>query len=252
MNDLQWSRAGRDQGADLARDLGLTPIWLDYNGGLHISENGRDLAARLEALVDLWPRRLERIVLIGHSMGGLVARSAHWYGREAGHRWPNLVNDMVFLGSPHHGAPLEKAGNWVDVVLGATPYAAPFAKLGKVRSAGITDLRNGSLVDEDWLERDRFALPRHDHRHVPLPEDVRCWAIAAATGLADGGLTENLVGDGLVPLDSALGRHRDPARTLAFPPERQWMARGIGHLDLLWDDDVWARLRRWLDAPARA
>ena len=252
MNDLQWSRAGRDQGADLARDLGLTPLWLDYNAGLHIATNGRDLAARLEALVDIWPCRPERIVLVGHSMGGLVARSAHVQGREAGHRWPDLVTDMVFLGSPHHGAPLEKAGSWIDVVLGATPYAAPFARLGRVRSAGITDLRDGRLVDDERGEGDRSARGGTSGRHVPLPADVRCWAIAATTGFADGGPAGNLLGDGLVPLDSALGRHRDPARCLAFPAERQWIARGIGHLDLLWDDDVWARLRAWLGAPAAA
>ena len=86
------------------------------------------------------------------------------------------MNDLVFLGTPHHGAPLERAGHWVDLLLGATPYAAPFARLGKVRSAGITDLRHGNLLDEDWVGRDRFARGADRRQPVPLPDGVRCYA----------------------------------------------------------------------------
>jgi hypothetical protein len=45
----------------------------------------------------------------------------------------------------------------VDLILGVSAYTAPLARLGKIRSAGITDLRYGNLVDEDWAGRDRFA-----------------------------------------------------------------------------------------------
>jgi hypothetical protein len=243
MGDLQLTRAGRDRDAELAGALGLTALRLDYNTGLHVSDNGRALADRLEALLDLWPQSLERIVLTGHSMGGLVARSAFRQGEDAGHRWPGRVSDMVFLGSPHHGAPLEKAGHWIDVVLGATPYAAPFARLGRVRSAGISDMRHGRLLAEDRHATGPFGDPR---RPVPLPETVRSWAIAARLGIGGDGLGGALVGDGLVPVDSALGRHSDPARHLAFPPERQRVIDGLGHIDMLWDDRVWAQMRGWL------
>src|SRR5664279_2488845 len=153
MNDLQWSRADHDHGAALARDLGYTPVHLHYNSGLHISINGRAMANQLERLIDAWPGPLNRVVVLAHSMGGLLARSALHFGRHAGHRWPSRLDDLVFLATPHEGAPLERAGHWIDVVLGATPYAAPLARLGKLRSAGITDLRHGSLVDEDWVGR---------------------------------------------------------------------------------------------------
>jgi hypothetical protein len=246
MNDLQWSRAGHDHGAALAQALGYTPVHLHYNSGQHVSINGRALAHGLQALIDVWPHPLERLVLLGHSMGGLVARSAHHHAIEAGLRWPAQLADLVFLGTPHHGAPLERAGHWVDNVLGATPYAAPFARLGKVRSAGITDLRHGNLLDEDWVGRDRFARGADRRQPVPLPEGVRCYAIAASLGRADGDLKHRLLGDGLVPLDSALGRHADAARTLAFAPERQWIARETGHLDLLHSTEVPAQRQRWL------
>jgi pimeloyl-ACP methyl ester carboxylesterase len=248
MNDLQWSRNGHDHGAALARELGFTPVHLHYNSGLHISTNGRALAHQLERLVACWPTPVERLVLIGHSMGGLLARSALHHAAQAGHRWPEHLHDLVFLGTPHHGAPLERAGNWVDIVLGATPYAAPFARLGKVRSAGITDLRHGNLQDVDWAGRDRFehAPDRRLHLPLPLPEQVRCFVIAASTGQQGGDLKDRLLGDGLVPLDSALGRHRDPARSLAFAETRQWVGYGMNHLDLLNHAEVCARLRQWL------
>ena len=246
MSDLQWSREGHDHGATLARDLGFTPVYLNYNSGLHVSINGHALAQRLEQLIDCWPRPLERIVLIGHSMGGLLARSAFHTAALAGLRWPVRVSDMVFLGTPHHGAPLERAGHWVDRLLGATAYSAPFARLGKLRSAGITDLRFGNLLDEDWVGRDRYSHSDDRRRPVPLPRGVRCHAIAAALGTKARARGVRTAGDGLVPVDSALGRHADAARNLHFAKDRQWIAQGVGHLDLLRDAGVHARLHGWL------
>ncbi len=246
MSDLQWLREGHDHGAALARDLGYTPVYLHYNSGLHISLNGRAFARELEQLVDQWPHEIERLAILGHSMGGLLARSAWHCGMQEGHRWPAKLDDMVFLGAPHHGAPLERAGHWVDVVLEATPYAAPFARLGKVRSAGITDLRFGNLVDEDWVGHDRFAHRADARQHLPLPAGVRCCAVAASLAAKDGPLASRRLGDGLVPLASALGRHRDPARALHFEKSRQWVGHDMSHLALLSRADVYARLLDWL------
>ena len=246
MSDLQWQRAGHDHGAALARDLGFTPVYLHYNSGLHISINGRTLALQMEQLVAQWTRPVERLVIVAHSMGGLLARSALHHAAQAGQRWPERLDDLVFLGTPHHGAPLERAGNWIDIVLGATPYAAPFARLGKVRSAGITDLRHGYLVDEDWVGRDRFERSADRRLPLPLPETVRCYAAAASVGRESGDLKERLLGDGIVPLDSALGRHADPAHTLRFAADRQWVGYGMNHLELLNRPEVYAQLLQWL------
>mgnify|MGYP001489684938 CR=1 FL=1 len=245
-NDQQWQRNGHDHGEALARDLGWTPVYLRYNSGLHVSINGHAFAQQMERLVDAWPQPLQRLAIVGHSMGGLVARSALHQADQAGQRWGEKVGDLLFLGTPHHGAPLERAGHWVDLVLGATPYAAPFARLGRVRSAGITDLRHGHLLDEDWVGRDRFARSGDRRQPVPLPEGVRCYALAASLGAQGGTLKERLLGDGLVPLDSALGRHADPARALAFPSERQWVGYGMNHLDLLDRPEVYAKMKEWL------
>jgi pimeloyl-ACP methyl ester carboxylesterase len=231
----------------LAEALGYTPLYLHYNSGQHISLNGCAFAHTLEQLLDAWPQPVERLVLLGHSMGGLLMRSAMHQGAAAGQAWVNKVDDLVFLGTPHHGAPLERAGNWVTLLLGAAPYAAPLARLGKLRSAGITDLRHGSLLDEDWVGRDRFAHGPHRPQPVPLPLGPRCYALAASTGRRNGDLKDKLLGDGLVPLHSALGRHADPARCLQFAPEHQWQGWELNHLDLLSSPQVAEQLRHWLE-----
>ncbi len=247
MNDLQWTRQGHDHSAALARDFGYTPIYLSYNSGLHISANGSAFADALERLFAAWPVEIEKFAIVGHSMGGLVTRSACLSGEAAGHAWRKRLDKLVFLGTPHHGAPLERIANWVDMILRKAPYASAFATLGKVRSAGVTDLRYGSVVNEDWQGRDRFAREPDMRSPAPLPKNVACYAIAATMAASPGGMKDLLVGDGLVPVTSALGRNEDSARTLDFPDDRQWIARQTGHLDLLNRHAVYERMAEWLD-----
>jgi pimeloyl-ACP methyl ester carboxylesterase len=245
MNDLQWSRKEHNHGAALARDFGYTPVYLHYNSGLHISTNGHGFADLVETLLEQWPVPVEEFAIIGHSMGGLVARSGYHYAAAAGYDWPRYLRKIVFLATPHHGAPLERGGAWVNAAFGLSPYTAAFARLGRIRSAGITDLRYANLVDDDWTGRDRFR-PSPDLRYpLPLPEKVQCYAMAAATGNKTRALT-SLLGDGLVPVDSALGRHKDTRRALAFPKSRQWVGYGMSHFDLLNDPAVYQQIKQWL------
>jgi pimeloyl-ACP methyl ester carboxylesterase len=237
LNDRHWRRDAHDHGAALADDLGLTPLYLRYNTGLHIGDNGRDFAQMLETLVRNWPRPVDELVILGHSMGGLVARSACHHAREAGLEWPSRLRKLIFLGTPHHGSPLERGGHRLDYVLEASPYSAPFTRIGKMRSAGITDLRHGTIT-------------RGRHVHVPLPAGVRCYALAATLGARRDLLSERLLGDGLVPLDSALGRHARPEHTLHFPKHRQWIGYGMGHLELLGRPEVYSQLHAWMQEEA--
>jgi hypothetical protein len=248
-DDLRWLRGNHDHGAALARDLGYTPLYLHYNSGRHVSTNGREFAALLERLVDEWPVPVDELAILGHSMGGLVARSACHYARQEKQAWLARLTHLVFLGTPHHGAPLERHGNWLGVLLGRSVVTAPLARLGRLRSAGITDLRYGNLVDEDWRDRDRFAHEGDMRRHVPLPKGVNCHAIAGSAGRSGNDLRDRLLGDGLLPVDTALGRHVEPARNLAFPPSHQWVAFGTHHLDLLNRTEVYEKIRGWLAQP---
>lgn len=253
LNDTHWQRQGHDHGVALARDLGYRVAYLRYNTGLHVSSNGRELAQQLERWLGDAEKPVTELALVGYSLGGLVARSACHYAAQAGHRWPRVLKHLISLGTPHHGAPMERGGNWVDMILSASRYSAPLAGLGRMRSAGITDLRHGSLLDEDWQGVDRFAADAPLPGSVALPAGVACAAIAASTGKRPRDLGDRLFGDGLVPVDSALGRHADAARTIAFAPERQWIGYGINHLELLNRPEAYAALRAMLEtAPAEA
>ena len=243
MNDLLWNRRGHDHGAALESDLGYTAVYLHYDSGLHVSSNGRELAALLEVLVAGWPVRVRELAIVAHSMGGLVSRSACHQAAQAGLRWPGRLRRMVFLGTPHHGAPAERLGNWVNVVLGAAPFTGPLARLPRIRSAGVTDLRHGNILDEDWKGRDRFGPGPDRRRPVPLPGGVKCLAVAASASKGPGPRSR---GDGLVPVDSALGLHRDPGMTLDLSSSGRFVAYGAGHLDLLDRPDVYAQVRDWL------
>jgi len=246
MNDLQWQHAGHDHGVHLAKELGYTTVHVRYNTGLHTSVNGRELASRIEDLVAAWPVPLEDFSVLAHSMGGLVVRAACHCGAEAGHAWPAQLRRIVFLGTPHHGAPLERAGHWVDVLLGSTPFSRPFARLARLRSAGITDLRHGHILDADWSGYDRFSRRSDRRLPVPLPPGVACFTVAATLAARRSRVADRLVGDGLVPLRSALGLHDNPARQLAFPRSHQYLAYRTGHLDLLSDPAVARQLVAWL------
>ncbi len=249
MNDTQWMRDGHDHGAYLAQAVGGTPVYLRYNSGRHVSDNGRELSLQLERLVAAWPVPLQRITLVGHSMGGLVARSAVQAGREAGQHWPQVLRELVCLGTPHHGAPLERAGHGVDVLLDATPFSAPFAQLGKLRSAGILDLRHGHVQEADWRSPggQSWRAGFEDQRvPLPLPEGVACFTVAATLAAQRGLLADRLTGDGLVPLNSALGQHDEARRRLVFAKSSQRIVYRTGHLDLLSSRVVAEQLRDWL------
>jgi len=245
MNDLQWQVDEHDHGIELAKDLGYEPIYLHYNTGRHISENGRDLAALLEYLVGVSSQPLS-LAIIAHSMGGLVSRSAFYYAEEAQHNWPKQVDKMVFLGTPHHGAILEKGGNLIDVLLGSSPYSMPFTKLAKIRSAGITDLRYGSIIDEDWHGKDRFSYAVDNRGPLALPKSVHCYTMAAVKNKQSTIISDRLVGDGLVNVNSALGRHDNELLHLSFPEQHQWIGRDMNHMDLLYHPDVYSQIKAWL------
>ena len=235
-------------GSQLQRDLGLTPVYLRYNTGLHISENGRSLDALLAALVDAWPVAVQDVVLIGHSMGGLVARSALHHagsGTTGARGWTHLVRDTVTLGSPHLGAPLERGVHRLTAQLTRLPETRPLARLLTLRSVGIKDLRRGTLVEADWTGRDLDALTPGEHTHVPLHDGARHFVVLATLSRNPAGRLADLLGDLLVTPRSATGDTGDDER-LAFPPDHVHRIGGLHHFDLLDHPLIYARIRDWL------
>jgi hypothetical protein len=250
MNDLQWTsqaEAGSvNHATAIDEALGYTLVYLRYNSGLHVSQNGHELARQLETLLASWPVPISSLSLLTHSMGGLVARSAVASANQAGLTWPKQLKHLVFLGTPHHGAPLERAGNWIDVLLGSTPYSRPFAKLGQLRSAGVTDLRYGHVLDADWQGHDRFRRKPDSRAPLPLPDGVACFAVAATLAARRSTVADRLVGDGLVPLHSALGHHENADRQLHFASAQELIVYRTSHMQLLSSPQVTKQLLQWL------
>ncbi len=195
-----------DYGRLLARDLGLTPIYVRYNTGLPIHENGRALDALFDALLANASTPIEDITLIGHSLGGLVIRSACHYGAERA--WTERVRQAFYVGSPHRGSPVARAGHTLATALGAIdePVVRAIAEVVELRSAVVHDLREGDLVE--------------DGRPVPLDARIEHYAVAGTLRGAFAALT---LGDGLVRVDSATAAIDDD-HVGAFP--------GTAHLTL--------------------
>ena len=253
MSDGQWTATGPDghrhnHGDTLAQALGYTPVYVHYNTGLHTSINGQQLAALLEELIRAWPVAVDDLSLLAHSMGGLVARSACEQARTAGLRWLARLKNMVFLGTPHHGAPLERVGSWIDRLLGGNAITRPFARIGQIRSSGITDLRHGHVLAAHWEGQNRFDFASSDslarRLPLPLPRGVACFAVAGTRSKTQ--RTGGWLGDGLVPVASALGTHASPAWALAFQPENQYVACATNHMALLSSAAISAQLVLWL------
>ncbi|NJS36739.1 MAG: alpha/beta fold hydrolase, partial [Brachymonas sp.] len=242
MNDLQWLRQGHDHGVMLAAQRGYEPVYLHYNTGRPIHENGHDFAALLERTLQQWPVPVTELVMMGHSMGGLVSRSACHHASQAQHKWVQHVSQLITLGTPHAGAPLERAGRGVDYLLGISPYSAPLAKLGLVRSAGIQNLRDGAVT----APGEPPVWPRH----------IKLYALACTKQKPPEGKTKTdlaaplkrLLGDGLVPVKSALGQEDIPklGLPLRLPASRQAIIYETDHFQMLSSKHVAKYLLQWL------
>ncbi|MFQ2918826.1 esterase/lipase family protein [Aeromonas allosaccharophila] len=249
MNDLQWQTLYQGEpvnhGEQLANALGYQPFYVRYNSGLPIAQNGQALALLLEQLLTHWPGDLKEITIMGYSMGGLVARSACHHAGVTGLTWPARLTNLIFLGTPHHGAPLEHAGHWLEQLLPASAYTEPFVRLTRLRSTGIKDLRHGKVIET--LAPPDPAVPMRDPREpLPLPCGVNCYAIAATTAAKRSLLADRLIGDGLVPLRSALGQHSEARHQLAFLPAHTLIVYRTSHMALLGSPQVGQQLLRWL------
>ncbi len=233
----------RSYGERLQQELGFTPLYLRYNTGLHVSDNGRQLAALLEQLLDSWPTAVRELVLVGHSMGGLVARSACHYAEAEELAWAEAVRHVFCLGTPHLGADLEKGTNALSWALGRLPETRALATFLNARSVGIKDLRYGSCVEEDWHECDPDEFLRDRCQEVPFLPEAAYYFIGAT--LSEGPFGRWL-GDLLVRSPSASGRGNGKGRRIPFEVDNGYELSGLTHFDLLCHPAVYRQLRTWI------
>jgi len=243
-------------GSGLARDHGVTPVWLRYNTGRHISTNGRELAGLLHRLAAAWPVPAREITLIGHSMGGLVIRSACHYASATRTRrglgffrrsWTSKVRRVVLIGVPNTGAPLAEFVTLTSAALWALPIPAT-RQVGRgldARSAGIKDLRFGAITDEDWQEQGSDARVRPvSHSVVPLRRAAYLIVAGSVTTDPDHPLAR-MVGDSLVTPSSASGMLDPVTGEGLFPGCTVRMFPKVTHLALANRPEVYQAIHEW-------
>ena len=247
-----WQRQGTGSepyGPRLHAEFGYTPVYIRYNTGRHVSDNGNDLAGLLEGLIAAWPVQVEGLLLVGHSMGGLVIRSACHYGRQESAAWAGRVRHVFYLGSPHLGAPLAQAAGLAGWALSKAAETRPFVTLVNGSSPGIKDLRHGDVLADDWAGCDQDSCVR-DHRHdTPLLAGANHYTISATVTVDPGHPLGAVVGDLLVQPASAHGR-RGAHRHIPFPAGSRRRLGGMHHFDLLNHPAVWAAIRDLLSSTA--
>jgi pimeloyl-ACP methyl ester carboxylesterase len=238
-------------GPSLRAELGYTPVYIRYNSGRHISDNGRLLSQLLTEVIAGWPVSPDEVLLVGHSMGGLVIRSACHYGTGDAQPWVRLVRHAVYLGTPHLGAPLARAAGLAGWALSRVPETRPFAPLLNGSSAGVKDLRFGYLLDEDWSGCEPDSC-RRDHRgDVPLLDSANHLVISVTITSDPDSPVGAVVGDLLVQPASAHGRRRR-RQYIPFPTDGRRRLGGLTHLHLLNHPSVWAEIRALLHPTTRA
>ena len=236
-------------GSRLAEELGYTPVYVRYNTGLHVSQNGRRLTSLLDDVVAVWPTPVTELILIGHSMGGLVTRSACHYAQQRHHSWVSMLRHVFYLGTPHVGATVEQWVSRLSGAFGKFDESRPLASILDRRSAGIKDLSSGYLLDDDW--RDCGPGSKRQPNDVPLIPWANHYAVSATVTTSRGNPLGRLLGDFLVQPDSARGRSRDGGH-IPFPVEHTRHFGGLHHFNLLNHPSVYEALREWLDPTSGA
>lgn len=239
--DITNELAVPDFGARLAVDHGFEPFYVRYNSGQAIPDSGVQLAALLQQLSECYPVAITELLLVGHSMGGLVIRAACHQAAMQQAPWLRLPMRAVYIGTPHRGAPFERIGRVTTNLLRAIndPVTRLLASIAGLRSAGIQDLGDADVRHEDRARR-QPQLSLRDPRHpVPLLATMQHLLIAGA--ISDKAWLTALFGDSIVPLASA----RNDG---GIDPHNVVTIEGIAHVQMLHDPRVYTALSKWLIA----
>lgn len=219
----------RSYGDRLADDLGWTPLFIRANTGASVRESGVALHALMTQVVENWPVEVRRVALVGHSMGGLIVRAACDLDSSYD-RWTGLVTDVISLGTPHLGSPVERSIALGMRVAAKVPELAPYRRIFMQRSAGVLDLSEGMPDPPRPLPRARYRL------------------VAATLTRTTTHPMAIAIGDMLVQPRSAFGRPVGGEEL--FPGADTLHVPNADHFDLLNHHDIYDAIREWLAQPA--
>ncbi len=232
-------------GSLLHAEMGFTPLFLRYNTGRPIAENGAHFADLLDALITAFPVPVKEIVLVGHSMGGLVIRSACELAAQGlaensdRGAWLEFVTKAIYIGTPHEGADLEKFAHATASVLAAVPNQVTrlIGDVLNLRSVGIKDLRHGHApAENDQATKSKPAAPTP----IKQPDRIEHFLVAGTLNEDPQHVVSQLFGDGLVrvPGGTAQGSGLPDDHIRVFP--------GVHHMALAYDQDVYLQLKKWI------
>jgi pimeloyl-ACP methyl ester carboxylesterase len=240
-----WGKK-QDFGQLLKQELGYSPFYVRYNSGRHISHNGRDLDLLIEELIKNYPAKVDDIVIIGHSMGGLIARSANHFTASSHTRWHTKLSQVICLGSPHLGAPLEQVAHLGTALLDQMTFTRPIAKIIKQRSIGIKDLRYGYVTDEDWQSQDQDSLEGNKRKSAQQLQHVKYSFIGSSLSDDTQHPVAHTLGDILVPVKSATGQHQAEELCVSYSEDRYKLLGGINHIALQNHPEAYQQIKAWL------
>jgi len=248
-DESTWSYNEGDYGMFLERDLNVSPFYLRYNTGLHVSTNRHKLSLLIQALLQTYPVEIQDITFVCHSMGGLVTRSALHYGVKSNLSWTQAVARVMFLGAPHQGSPWEKMGNILSSAFGSVPR--PYMKLAErvvnLRSSGIKDLRYGYILEEDWQGENPDALWNNTKKKTLLLDWISYYNITGTRTANPSHPLAFCMGGALVRKPSAEGYSDSAEHHLNFPREHCYEFAGIRHTCLSKDPAIYEQIKIWME-----
>jgi hypothetical protein len=182
-------------------------LYLRYNTGRHISQNGQDFSLLIQNLLDFYRKDITEIVIMAHSMGGLVTRSACYYAGKLDHNWISILKKVFLIGVPNEGSYVARIAHMTQYFMRKIDPTDndKVAKFFEIRSNGIKDLSFGFLIDEDWQNTDYENKKVVKATKILPLKNVEYFLIA---GIVSDEKSKkkifNFFGDGLVEKKSAL------------------------------------------------
>ena len=245
-SDEFYGDAKLDFAQRLENDCGYTSLYVRYNSGRPIAESAQDLNELLQALTAVYPVEISEIVLLGHSMGGLVIRGAAHRANIEGNAWVNSLKKVFCIGSPHLGLPVEQSANALGELFSRIPTAATevIGEIFQTRSDGIKDLRYGYTVEEGKAELNTTELSEGGILALPCVDGVAYYSLAATLMEDPEHPVSRFLGDWLVRLPSAKGEAS--TESLAFDDHKFF--GGMNHIALANHPSVYDTVRGWLES----